>query len=68
MYQRPKPIALVSGHIAFVVEDVAKAHHAILAAGGTALGTIEKGVGTITVVYVRDPEGNIVELQRREAG
>jgi catechol 2,3-dioxygenase-like lactoylglutathione lyase family enzyme len=57
-------------HIAFAVEDVSKAREAVLAAGGSPLGTIEsvpiKGVGTIAVVYVRDPEGNIIELQRRD--
>jgi len=25
------------------------------------------GVGTVTWTYVRDPEGNIIELQRRDA-
>jgi catechol 2,3-dioxygenase-like lactoylglutathione lyase family enzyme/quercetin dioxygenase-like cupin family protein len=57
------------GHIAFAVDDVAAAREAVLAGGGSALGTIEsvaiKGVGTLTVVYVRDPEGNIIELQHR---
>ena len=57
------------GHIAFMVEDVAKAHETVIASGGSELGTIESpviaGVGRITVVYVRDPEGNIIELQKR---
>ena len=58
-------------HIAFAVDDVSKARDAVLAAGGSPLGTIEsvviQDVGTITVVYVRDPEGNIIELQHRDA-
>ena|SRR5258705_12884598 len=40
----------------------------VIAAGGGAVGeTAEaevKGVGLLRVVYARDPEGNIVELQR----
>jgi predicted enzyme related to lactoylglutathione lyase len=58
------------GHIAFVVDDVDAARAAVLAAGGSAVGTIESieiaGAGRITWTYVRDPEGNLVELQKRE--
>ena len=58
------------GHIAFSVEDVEAARDAVLAAGGSNLGSVESiviaGVGKITWVYVRDPEGNIIELQRRD--
>lgn len=58
------------GHIAFAVDDVNAAREAVLSAGGTALGTIEAVVipdaGRITWTYVRDPEGNIIELQRRD--
>jgi predicted enzyme related to lactoylglutathione lyase len=58
------------GHIAFAVDDVEAAREAVLAAGGSALGTIEAVVipeaGRITWTYVRDPEGNIIELQRRD--
>jgi predicted enzyme related to lactoylglutathione lyase len=57
------------GHIAFAVDDVSAARTAVLTAGGTALGTVEviaiPGVGQITWTYVRDPEGNIIELQHR---
>ena len=56
------------GHIAFSVEEVAAARDAVLASGGSAVGTVESvtiaGAGKITWVYVRDPEGNIIELQR----
>ena len=56
------------GHIAFRVSDVRKALRAVIRCGGSALGTlvtkeIEKA-GTITFVYARDPEGNIIELQK----
>ncbi len=56
------------GHIAFAVDDVSQAHARVLAAGGREVGetvhaTID-GVGGITFVYVADPEGNIIELQR----
>ena len=58
------------GHIAFAVEDVDAARTAVIAAGGQAVGTIESvviaGAGRITWTYVRDPEGNLVELQKRE--
>jgi len=58
-------------HIAFAVDDVAKAREAVLAAGGSELGTVESvvvpGAGRITWTYLRDPEGNIIELQRRDA-
>ena len=56
------------GHLAFVVDDVQAACDAVLAAGGHAVGqpiTVEiPGAGTITFVYVTDPEGNIIELQK----
>jgi predicted enzyme related to lactoylglutathione lyase len=55
-------------HIAFAVDDVDQALEAVIAAGGGAVGSIATtkvdGVGMLRVVYVRDPEGNIVELQR----
>jgi len=58
------------GHVAFAVPDVETAKAAVLAAGGTELGTTEsvviEGAGRITWTYVRDPEGNIIELQRRD--
>lgn len=68
----PLPVAnrIGFGHIAFQVDDVAAAREAVVAGGGSMVGTIEsvaiEGVGTITWTYVRDPEGNIIELQRRD--
>src|SRR5437867_10919337 len=56
------------GHIAFAVENVDEALQAVIAAGGGAVGEIAtadvKDVGLLRVVYARDPEGNIVELQK----
>jgi catechol 2,3-dioxygenase-like lactoylglutathione lyase family enzyme len=55
------------GHLAFIVPDVAAAHREVLAAGGAPVGdvvTLEPGDGSrVTWCYVRDPEGNILELQ-----
>jgi predicted enzyme related to lactoylglutathione lyase len=58
------------GHIAFEVRDVKEALEAVVQAGGSALGEVVTvqiaGAGTITWTYARDPEGNILELQRWE--
>lgn len=54
-------------HIAFEVEDVETTFNALLKNGGKACGELTKkmvqGVGEITFVYARDPEGNLIELQ-----
>jgi catechol 2,3-dioxygenase-like lactoylglutathione lyase family enzyme len=55
------------GHIAFLVEDVEATLAEMVAAGGSRLGDVagaDTAAGRLTVVYARDPEGNIVELQR----
>jgi predicted enzyme related to lactoylglutathione lyase len=56
------------GHIAFAVDDVDEALQAVIAAGGSTVGNIVTtevdGVGLLRVVYARDPERNIVELQK----
>ena len=56
------------GHIAFAVDDVAGTLERLLAAGGERLGEIAQadvaGESRLEVVYARDPEGNIIELQR----
>jgi predicted enzyme related to lactoylglutathione lyase len=58
------------GHIAFAVRDVEAARQAVLAAGGGEVGALTTvavaGAGTITFVYLTDPEGNLLELQRWE--
>jgi orotate phosphoribosyltransferase/catechol 2,3-dioxygenase-like lactoylglutathione lyase family enzyme len=67
----PTPNRVGFGHIAFAVDDVNAAREAVLAAGGTPVGSVEvvvlAGAGTITWTYVRDPEGNIIELQHRDS-
>ncbi len=64
----PTPSRCGFGHIAFAVHDVDEALEAVIAAGGGAVGNIATtqvdGVGALRVVYARDPEGNIVELQK----
>ena len=56
-------------HIAFSVDDVEAAQDNVLAAGGRMLGKISSseipGAGRVTLVYLTDPEGNIIELLRR---
>ncbi|HKK76466.1 MAG TPA: VOC family protein [Saprospiraceae bacterium] len=55
------------GHIAFEVDEVADILDKVLQHSGEKCGEIAtkeiEGVGTITFVYVRDPEGNLIELQ-----
>ncbi len=56
------------GHIAFAVDDVEEKLNLLLAKGGTTVGrlidTDIEGMGKITVVYAKDPEGNIIEIQK----
>jgi len=53
-------------HIAFLAEDVKFFYNRLLENGGSKLGELEEkeieGVGVLTIVYARDPEGNIIEL------
>ena len=57
------------GHVAFAVTSVEEAREQFLAAGGSRVGeVVQTHIGSGVVVtwcYVRDPEGNIVELQAR---
>ncbi len=57
-------------HIAFKVGNVEHALRAVLEAGGGSLSDIIEqfipGLGTLTFVYARDPEGNFIELQKWE--
>ena len=68
---RGRPLSMPNhtgyGHVAFSVEDVSSAVREVIDHGGTAVGQIATtsvaGVGDLEVIYVRDPEGNIIELQ-----
>ncbi len=55
-------------HIAFAVDDIEVARDAVIVAGGGIFGepaNVEiPGAGRIAFIYVTDPEGNIIELQR----
>lgn len=48
-------------HISFFVDDVEAEYERVISMGASALGAPQKASG-ITAVYVRDPDGNIVEL------
>ena len=54
-------------HIAFAVDSVEETANQVLQAGGRPVGelTVRKiaRVGLLTMWYVSDPEGNIIELQ-----
>lgn len=55
------------GHIAFAVDDVAAAYETVAQAGGRPVGEIVTlgitGGAQVTVCYMTDPEGNVIELQ-----
>jgi catechol 2,3-dioxygenase-like lactoylglutathione lyase family enzyme len=55
------------GHVAFQVPDVPAAVDAVVAAGGSRFGEVvamqTRDGRTITWVYTKDPDGNLVELQ-----
>jgi catechol 2,3-dioxygenase-like lactoylglutathione lyase family enzyme len=69
MVDGPEPAVNRPGfaHIAFAVDSVAGARAEVLASGGLAVGdvvTLTTADGRhVTWCYVRDPEGNIIELQ-----
>lgn len=54
-------------HIAFTVDDVSATARAVFEHGGSAVGELMvrdvAGVGLLTLQYVADPEGNIIEVQ-----
>jgi catechol 2,3-dioxygenase-like lactoylglutathione lyase family enzyme len=56
------------GHIAFKVDDVAAYTQKVLENGGSMVGEIVNGTvegeGDISFVYVTDPDGNMIELQK----
>lgn len=55
-------------HLAFEVPDVESKRAEVLAAGGRDYGQVVtldiQGAGKLTLCYMCDPEGNIIELQR----
>lgn len=56
------------GHIAFLVDDIGEAQRAVLAAGGGKVGkAVALTIGNVQIefIYLYDPEGNVIELQRR---
>ncbi len=57
-------------HIAFEVENVEKIFRDALKHGASRLGGVTEktidGIGVLTFVYLRDPEGNIIEIQSWE--
>jgi glyoxylase I family protein len=71
--QKPAPAANREGwgHIAFEVDDVKAAMKEVLEHGGQKVGDVTsfevKEKGTMTFVYIADPEGNIIELQNLSA-
>ena len=48
-------------HLCFYTDDVELEYQRVIDLGGSPLGTPQKDRG-ITAVYLRDPEGNIIEL------
>jgi catechol 2,3-dioxygenase-like lactoylglutathione lyase family enzyme len=56
------------GHIAFSVSDVKATADKVVEQGGSWVGELTrveiKGVGTLEFAYMRDPEGNIIEIQK----
>ncbi len=58
------------GHIAFAVDDVKQKLDLLIENGGSLVGelidTYIDGIGKLSVVYAKDPEGNIVEIQKWE--
>jgi len=55
-------------HISFAVDDIKDTIERFLAAGGSMQGELSHadvdGVGSAEFAYMRDPDGNIVELQQ----
>ncbi|HOP63802.1 MAG TPA: VOC family protein [Spirochaetota bacterium] len=55
------------GHIAFLVDSVEEILEKVIKNGGSKLGETVVNeyadIGTLTVVYAADPEGNFIEIQ-----
>lgn len=59
-------------HLAFEVDSMETARELVLAHGGSEVGAqwtkTVAGEGTITLIYMTDPDGNVVELQQWDRG
>lgn len=66
----PYPNSPGYGHLAFSVSDVEETVAKIIKHGGDQLGKLTtitiNGYGKLVFVYMRDPEGNIIEIQKKE--
>lgn len=67
---RPEPAVNEPGygHLCLVVPDIEAAMAAIQAAGGAAQGEVVRlgsADAPVLCVYMRDPEGNLIELEQR---
>lgn len=61
------------GHIAFHVDDVKSTYEKLLAHGGSSDGEIvshyyETMDKTLTMIYAKDPDGNVIEIQNWAEG
>ncbi len=67
---RPQPNTPGLGHLAFSVSDVQETADRIIGMGGDWVGNLTKvdidGVGGLVFAYMRDPEGNILEIQSHD--
>ncbi len=65
--ERPLINRVGFGHIAFHVDDVEEVFNKLLSHGGSAYGELVQtemnNLGTLTVIYAIDLEGNIIEIQ-----
>jgi predicted enzyme related to lactoylglutathione lyase len=66
--ETPAPNRPGYGHIAFAVEDVEATRGVVISMGGGMVGEVVEveihGVGRLEFAYMRDPEGNIIEIQK----
>ena len=61
------------GHLGILVDDVRAVYDDVLAHGGSSDGEVvshyyENRGQTLTLIYAKDPEGNIIELMRWDDG
>jgi len=66
--ETPAPNRPGYGHIAFAVDDVEATKEAVISMGGESVGEVVNvelpGVGRLEFAYMRDPEGNVIEIQK----